>query len=224
MKIISSHQLRQTLALIALASMMGSLPTHAKDNVIQCANLIYAGNQTSRCFSDQFLSSIQKKTGIATERRFKSVKLNSNEIFKYPFIMMTGESSFRLRPAERKNLKKYLTNGGFLLASAGCSSKEWDRSFRLEMKTIFQDKKLKKLKMDHPIFNIVNKIKSLELTHGGEPAKLEAIEIDGKAVVIYSPHGLNDTAHTEGCCCCGGNEIGNSMDVNVNILVYSLLH
>jgi hypothetical protein len=43
-------------------------------------------------------------------------------------------------------------------------------------------------------------------------------------VMIYSPHGLNDTAHTEGCCCCGGNEIVNSLDVNVNILVYALMH
>ena len=29
---------------------------------------------------------------------------------------------------------------------------------------------------------------------------------------------------TEGCCCCGGNEIENSLEVNVNILVYALLH
>lgn len=197
---------------------------HAKENVIQCANLIYAGNQTSRCFSDEFLSSVQKETGIATERRFKSVKLNSEELFKYPFVMMTGESEFRLRPDERKNLKKYLKNGGFLLASAGCSSKKWDRSFRHEMKSIFEKAKLAKLEMTHPVFKVVNKIKTLTLHHAGEKAQLEGIELDGKAVVIYSPHGLNDTSHTEGCCCCGGNEIENSLAVNVNIVVYSLLH
>ena len=50
------------------------------------------------------------------------------------------------------------------------------------------------------------------------------VEEDGKLVVIYSPHGLNDTAHTEGCCCCGGNEIENSLAVNINIFVYALLH
>jgi hypothetical protein len=215
-----------TTASIIIVTIMLSLcsMTIAKENVIQCANLIYAGNQTSRCFSDQFLSSVQKKTGIATARRFKSVKLNSNELFKYPFVVMTGETKFRLRPDERKNLKKYLTNGGFLLASAGCSSSDWDRSFRREIKTIFKDNKLKKLDMSHPIFKIVNKIKKLKLTHGGKDAVLEALELNGKAVVIYSPHGLNDTAHTEGCCCCGGNEIGNSMKVNVNIVVYALLH
>ncbi len=138
--------------------------------------------------------------------------------------MMTGESEFRLRPDERKKLKKYLENGGFLLASAGCSSKDWDRSFRREMKAIFDDVKLEKLEMTHPVFKIVNKIEKLTLHHAGEKAQLEGIEYDGKAVVIYSPHGLNDTSNTEGCCCCGGNEIENSLAVNVNIIVYSLLH
>jgi hypothetical protein len=200
-------------------------PAPAKENVIQCANLIYAGNHTSRCFSDEFLSAVQKQTTIATERHFKSVKLDSNELFNYPFVMITGESDFRFSARERENMKKYLTSGGFLLASAGCSNKDWDRAFRREMKAMFEDRTLKKIEMSHPIFRTVNTITELALSHpASEAAQLEGIEIDGKIVVIYSPHGLNDTEHTEGCCCCGGNEIRNSIQVNMNILVYALLH
>ncbi len=215
-----------TRILVALPFALLSMHALAKENVIQCANLIYAGNQTSRCFSDQFLTAVQKETGIATERRFKSVKLDSAELFNYPFVIMTGESEFRLRPTERENLKKYLGNGGFLLASAGCSSKAWDRSFRREMKAIFKEKEgtLTKLEMSHPVFKIVHTIEKLKLHHAGEDVRLEAIEVGGKAVVVYSPHGLNNTANTDGCCCCGGNEIENSLDVNVNIVAYSLLH
>ena len=40
----------------------------------------------------------------------------------------------------------------------------------------------------------------------------------------YSPDGLNDTQHMQGCCCCGGNEITNAVDVNVNVLAYALTH
>ena len=47
---------------------------------------------------------------------------------------------------------------------------------------------------------------------------------NGKLVVVYSSDGLNDTSHTEGCCCCGGNEIQNSMEINANTLAYALLH
>jgi hypothetical protein len=188
--------------------------------------------------------------------------------------MMTGESRFFLTKKERENMKKYLKSGGFLLASAGCSNKEWDKCFRREMKIIYSDKTvvrsadgksvaeaaetkaaknatavtdkkdgkvspiekgktakkdakirgLKKIKMDHPLFKTVAEIKKLKLHHAAADALLEGVEEDGKLVVIYSPHGLNDTAHTEGCCCCGGNEIENSLAVNINIFVYALLH
>jgi hypothetical protein len=42
--------------------------------------------------------------------------------------------------------------------------------------------------------------------------------------VLYSVDGLNDTAHTQGCCCCGGNEITNCEQINVNILAYAMLY
>jgi hypothetical protein len=45
----------------------------------------------------------------------------------------------------------------------------------------------------------------------------------GKLVLIYSQDGLNDTANTSGCCCCGGNEIANAEQVNVDILAYALI-
>jgi hypothetical protein len=200
----------------------GVLP--AKEAAVRCANLIYAGTQTSRCFSDEFLSAVQRESTIATERRFKSVKLDSEELFAFPFVVMTGEKEFYLTTKERENLKKYLTRGGFLLASAGCSSKDWDRSFRREMRQILPERGLKRLGMDHAVFKTVKTITELKLSHGGADPYLEGLEHDGKTVVIYSSQGLNDTAHTVGCCCCGGNEIVNSMEMNVNILLYALTH
>lgn len=213
-----------TLTLAAVIAIGMQTAAQAQDVAIQCANLIYGMNQTSRCFSDEFLSAAQKETTIPTERRFKSVKLNSEELFLYPFVVMTGESSFFLSAKERENLGSYLSKGGFLLASSGCSNGEWDRSFRHEMLGLFGDKGLQKIPFEHPLFKTVHDIKKLELTHPGEEASLEGIELNGKIVAVYSAHGLNDTANAYGCCCCGGNEVANSLQVNVNIFVYALLH
>jgi len=198
----------------------------AKDDVVQCGNLIYAGTNTSRCFSDEFLSDVQRKTSIATARRFKSVKLNSDELFKIPFVVMTGENSFNLSPNESQNLKQYLTSGGFLLASAGCSNSKFSDSFKRLVKQIFPKYKLKPLDISHQIFHTVYDIPEIKLTHGESSVKAElyGLEINNRIVLIFSPHGLNDTAHTEGCCCCGGNEIENAMKFNVNILAYALTH
>jgi hypothetical protein len=196
----------------------------AEDKPIQCANLIYGGRHTSRCFSDEFLTAAQKLTTVATERRFRSVKLDSEELFSYPFVLITGEEDFMLSQKEREHLKKYCENGGFLLASAGCSSSPFDRAFRREIESVFGKDELKELPMDHAILRTVTEIKEFNLKHQDAGAKLWGLERNGKVVIVYSPHGLNDTQNAEGCCCCGGNEIRNALEINVNILVYALCH
>ena len=191
---------------------------------VQCANLIYAQSKTSVCFSDEFLVQIQKDTNIRTNRRFCPVKLDAQELYQYPFSVMTGEGAFSLSPQQRTNLKNYLTRGGFLLASAGCSSSAWDASFRSEVRTIFPEYKLAKLDFKHAVYHTVFDINELKCTHQGA-AQLEGMEIDGKIVLIYSREGLNDTPNAgPGCCCCGGNEIRNARQVNVNLLAYALTH
>lgn len=193
------------------------------DGIVQVANLVYAHTKSSECFADHFLAQTEKDSAISTSRRFHAVKLASDEIYNFPLLIMTGEGKFTLPEKERENLKRFIKRGGFLLASAGCSSKDWDRSFRKEMATIFSEKKMGDLSQEHPIFHTVYDIESLKIKHG-KPQPLEGISFEGRLGVIYSRDGLNDTEHTTGCCCCGGNEITNSVQMNVNILAYALTH
>lgn len=190
-------------------------------DAIACANLIYAGTRSSVCFSDEFLTAVARDTTISTCRKFRPVKLAADELYQYPFVIMTGEGAFSLTESERVNLRRYLERGGFLLASAGCSSQAWDQSFRSEIAQVFADRSLETLSMDHELFHTVYDIDHLKTKR--QEAHLEGLTIGGKMVLIYSPDGLNDTATMHGCCCCGGNEIRNARQVNANILVYSLL-
>ena len=74
---------------------------------------------------------------------------------------MTGEGAFTLTAGQRDSLRDYLTGGGFLVASAGCSSIEWARSFRAEIARVFPDVELQRLDMSHPIFHEVYDINQL---------------------------------------------------------------
>jgi len=193
------------------------------DGIVQVANLIYAGTKSSTCFSDHFLTRAEKDSAISTSRRFHAVKLSSDELFDFPLVIMTGEGNFELPDAERQNLRKFIEGGGLLLASASCSSPDWDRSFRAEMATIFPEHPLAAIPMSHPVFHTVYDVQSLQGSHG--PVRpLEGITVNDRLGVIYSADGLNDTAHTQGCCCCGGNEITNDEQVNVDILAYALIY
>ena len=190
---------------------------------VQVANLIYAGVRSSVCFADHFLQAAETDSSISTSRRFHPVKASSQDLFNYPFVIMTGEGAFQLLEEERINLRKFLDGGGFILASAGCSSPDWDRAFRMEMGKLFPDKPLRPIPIDHKVFKTVYEINDIKVRHG-KPKNIEGIELNGRLAVIYSCDGLNDTSHTHGCCCCGGNEIANCEQINVNILAYALLH
>ncbi len=106
-------------------------------------------------------------------------QLASETLYEYPFAIMTGEGSFTLLESERKNLKAYLERGGFLLASAGCSSSKWGRSFQKELRSLFPDRELKQLPLDHAIYHTVYDIESVRLKNGGTTL-LEGLEIDGR--------------------------------------------
>ncbi|MBA4147535.1 MAG: DUF4159 domain-containing protein [Verrucomicrobia bacterium] len=190
---------------------------------LQCGNLVYAGNKSSVCFADKFLSDIVKDTNLNVRKNFTPVKLDSDALFDVPFCVFSGEDSFTLTDKERQNLRKFLLNGGFILASPGCSDDKWDKAFRKEIKLCFPDNELMKIPMNHPMFSTVHPISRLTCKNGNT-ALLEGLEINGRIALVYSKEGLNDIANAKGCCCCGGNQINDSAKVNVNIFTYSLLY
>src|ERR1051325_5006020 len=142
------------MCILSLALTVNAAAPDVVENsgAVECANLIYAGTKSSVCFSEEFLSALARETSVNTSRKFKPVKLSEREVYRFPFAVMTGEGAFSFTEDERKNVKTYLEKGGFLLASAGCSSREWGDSFSHEMEALFPDKKMSELSMSHPIF------------------------------------------------------------------------
>lgn len=197
----------------------------AQAGVVRCANLVYDKDKSSVCFSAEFLAQIQRDTHVLTEPQFQQIRLESLELYQFPFAVMSGEGAFRLTEPQRENLRNYLNGGGFVVASAGCSSPEWSASLREEVARVFPDAPLTRLDVSHPIFHTVYDIKELDGKKRAAQPYLEGLEIDGRIALVISADGLNDTGKVGGnCCCCGGNEIGNARQVNVNLLAYALTH
>ena len=138
--------------------------------------------------------------------------------FRYPDLPIVEH-----REALLEHLSDFLLNGGFILASPGCSDEKWDKAFRREIKLCFPDRDLAKIPMSHPMFSTVHSISRLTCKNGNT-ALLEGLEVNGRIALVYSKEGLNDIANAKGCCCCGGNQINDSAKVNVNIFTYSLLY
>jgi hypothetical protein len=191
--------------------------------LLQCGNLIYAGTKSSVCFADRFLTQVADQTTLQVNKKFCPVRLDSDALFDYPFCVMSGDETFTLTEKDRRNLYQYLTQGGFLLVSPGCSDAKWDKSFRQEIKVCFPNYKLNTIPQTHPIFSIVHTIPRLT-DKSGKVVSLEGLEINGRLVMVYSKEGLNDVEHAKGCCCCGGNEVKDPLRVNVNVFTYAVVY
>jgi hypothetical protein len=190
---------------------------------VQVGNLVDAGTKPSKCFSDSFSTSVQKDSGINLVTKFQAVNCGSaGDLGQVGFAIMTVEGVFAMTADERRFPKQWMENGGFLLASAGCSSKEWAASLRKEMGLMFGEKALIKIAADHPLFQTLYDVRKATLKHDGE-ARFEGVIIDGRLACLFSPEGLNDTQRVSGCCCCGGNEITNSHQIVANALFYALV-
>ena len=201
-------------------------PKPISGDEIQCAALTYARVQKSKCFANQFLTDLAQNTNVRTQPQFIPVRLDAKELFRFPFAVLSGEGAFKLTEEERANLKQYLENGGFLLASAGCSSKPWTESFKEEMKKLLHSRTMVKLLPENPIFHTVYDVKKSHYKSGKDHfPDLFGIDVDGRVAVIFSPDGLNDTGNAGGdCCCCGGDEVEIAKQINVNVLAYALTH
>lgn len=189
---------------------------------IICGNLIYGENKTAICFADKFLSEAARETGFDISPSFRPIFLSKNHVFSTPFCIFTGQGDFTLSGTERENLKRYLENGGFILASPGCSDPAWNIAFKRETALALPAYGLKQIPMSHPLLSTVHKIPILHVKK--RPTHLQGISIHGRLALVYSPEGLNDASNAKGCCCCGGAEISEALQVNVNAVAYSLLH
>ena len=88
------------------------------------------------------------KTNIKPEEDV--VEVGSETLFNYPFVFLTGHGNIVFSTQEVKNLRKYLTGGGFLHIDDNYGLNEF---IRPQMKKVFPELDFVELPANHPIFH-----------------------------------------------------------------------
>ncbi|RYE36705.1 MAG: DUF4159 domain-containing protein [Sphingobacteriaceae bacterium] len=88
------------------------------------------------------------KTNIKPEEDV--VEVGSETLFNYPFTFLTGHGNVVFSDQEVKNLRKYLTGGGFLHIDDNYGLNQF---IRPQMKKVFPELDFVELPVNHPIFN-----------------------------------------------------------------------
>lgn len=114
------------------------------------------------------------------------VDVASTEIFRYPFIHMTGHGNVVFSNSEAQNLRDYLIGGGFLHIDDNYGM---DAFIRPEMKKVFPELDFVELPFNHPIyhqnFDFQNGLPKVH-EHDGQPARGFGIVFEGRLVCFYS--------------------------------------
>ena len=79
-----------------------------------------------------------------------NVDVGSKELFSYPFVFMTGHGNVVFTDLDAKNLRTYLTGGGFLHIDDNYGL---DKFIRPQMKKVFPELSFVELPKDHQIYN-----------------------------------------------------------------------
>jgi hypothetical protein len=139
------------------------------------------------------------KTALPNLIKFSNQQLNTNlvpeedvvdvgsaELFNYPFVYLTGHGNIVFSDFEAKNLRNYLTNGGFLHADDNYGL---DKYFRREMKKVFPELSFVELPFSHPIYNqkfkFPNGLPKVH-EHDGKPPQGFALIYNGRVVCFYT--------------------------------------
>jgi hypothetical protein len=109
-----------------------------------------------------------------------------SDMLQSPLVYLTGHKSPlpRFSSQEKDLLKKYVENGGFLLAEACCGSKDFDAGFRQLVRELWPDNDLTPLPAGHPVWSAFFPVPPGSF-------HLEGLHVGCKTVLIYSPEDLS---------------------------------
>ncbi|MFN0276628.1 MAG: DUF4159 domain-containing protein [Chitinophagales bacterium] len=124
------------------------------------------------------------QTDISLE--YATVEPGTPDIFKHPFIYLTGHGNIVFNDAEAENLRKYLISGGFL-----CINDDYglDPYIRVAMKKVFPELEFIELPFSHPVyhqkFDFKNGIPKIH-EHDGKPAQAFALFYEDRMIAFYN--------------------------------------
>jgi hypothetical protein len=101
---------------------------------------------------------LQQMTSLKVDPDGRVLNLTDKELFDYPWIYMVEPGSLLLRDEEVPVLRKYLLNGGFLMADDFWGPVQWD-NFEREIKRALPEREFIELPMEHELFHCVFDLK-----------------------------------------------------------------
>ena len=97
---------------------------------------------------------LQQMTSLKVDPDGRVMRLSDPDLLNFPWIYMVEPGALLLRDEEVAILRRYLLNGGVLMADDFWGEWQW-KAFHREMKRVLPERDFEELPMNHPIFHCV---------------------------------------------------------------------
>lgn len=141
------------IAIIIVLLFFGASLCQAEKSAIKLARVKYGGGgdwYNDRSSEVNLLRFVGERTNINVDPEYEFVDLESDNLFAYPMIYLTGHGNMRFSDREIENLRAYLTGGGFLYVDDDYGLDDYVRK---EMKRVFPEQEFVELPYSHGIYN-----------------------------------------------------------------------
>jgi len=116
----------------------------------------------------------------------ETVEPSSPDLFSYPFVHMTGHGNVVFSDSDVKNLRNYMTSGGFLHIDDNYGMDEY---IRKEIKKLFPNIDLIEIPANHPIFQkpylFSNGLPKIH-EHEGKRPQAFGVFVENRLVLLYT--------------------------------------
>jgi len=184
----------------------------------------------------RLLLALNETVAVSASTKVVDLEFSDPNIFQYPVLYIHGRNKFTAKEADRQQLRKFLGRGGVLFADSCCGSKPFDKSFREFVASLFPDKKLERVAIEHELFSDkfgrdIRKLKR-RMSEGAESGGfvvrdaepfIEALVIDGRLAVIYSKYDISCALERQAAGNCEGYLPEDAVKLATNIIQYALL-
>ncbi len=139
---------------------------------------------------DFFLAMVSQVTGIRTSlEAFEIVSLDSEDIFKYPFLYFSEPGFMELTDEEEENLRQYFNRGGFAMFD---DFRGRDLlNLEDQMLRVFPDRRLVRLDLSESVFRSFYDIDTLDMPppyvrfdSGGRPSFWGMKDEEGRLILV----------------------------------------
>ena len=102
---------------------------------------------------------LHQMTSLKVDPNGKVIELTDKELFRYPFIFMSGVPAIVISDEEVAALRRYLLTGGFLMVDDFWGEANWDYFNEEVLRRVFPERQAFELPLSHEIFHCVFEVK-----------------------------------------------------------------